>query len=62
MNIQTFVSVALIADACRPAADAAAPPVVRISRMEAILADVFEKGLAAMAPLAPSGQVFQQAA
>jgi hypothetical protein len=62
MTIQTFVPAALIADACRRSADAVAPPVVRISRMEAILADVFEKGLAAIAPLASAGQDFQQAA
>lgn len=62
MAIHSFVPAALIADACRRSADAAAPPVVRVSRMEAILADVFEKGLAAMAPLAASGRVYQQAA
>ena len=58
MNIPTFVSAALLADMGR---DAVPPTVVRVSRMEAILADVFEKGLSAMAPLALSGQGFQRA-
>ena len=52
---------ALLGIACRQATDPA-EPIVRISRMEAILAEVFEKGMAAMAPAARSGQIFQRAA
>lgn len=53
---------ALIADVCRQTDSPATPPVVRVSRMEAILAEVFEKGMAAMTPMGRSGQIFQQAA
>lgn len=50
---------ALVRSACRQPTGAA--PVIRVSRMEAILAEVFEKGMAAIAPAARSGQVFQRA-
>jgi hypothetical protein len=49
----------LLADLCRQPSHANVPPVVRVSRVEAILADVFEKGMPAMAPLVLAGRVLQ---
>ena len=52
---------ALLAVACRTPAASAAPSIVRLSRMEAILASVLEHGLAATEPMVRSGQVFKPA-
>lgn len=51
---------ALLAVAGRPSAASAAPSIVRLSRIEAILASVFEHGLAATEHLLRSGQVPNQ--
>lgn len=55
MNVQSMTPSATIAgfpagffaDICRDRQD---QPVVRVSRLEAMLADVFEKGMSAVAP------------
>ena len=40
----------VLADLCRQTPDMIKPPILRVSRMEAVLADVFENGLTTMAP------------
>ncbi len=53
---------ALLAEVGQPAAASGAQPIVRVSRMEAILASVFEHGLAATEHGARSGRVWGLAA